>query len=317
MGTTYRVKYWGSGNAAPVEVHREVESLLARFDRQMSTYRDDSELSRFNRAPEKEWFPVSPETAHVVAEAIKYHQFTNGALDVTVAPLLRLWRFGPGADGNDRAFAPQTEEQIERAKVLVGAERLRARREPPALWKDASGVEVDLSALAPGYAVDLVIELIESLGFANAMVEIGGEVRGVGARPGGKPWRIGVERAGSASKGLAEIVPLDNLALTTAGDYRNFRESGGVRVTHIIDPRSGRPLQYQGISVTVLANTALEADALDTALMVMGADRGYQWCVEHDIAALFQEGEEGRTIRRTPRFKQLIDSKRSIDSKRQ
>jgi FAD:protein FMN transferase len=272
----------------------------------MSTYRDDSQLSQFNRAPAGEWFPVSSETAYLVSEAIRYHRLTEGALDITVGPVSRLWQFGLGADGPGQAFKPPSDDEVQRVKALVGAHHLSVRLEPPALRKDTDGVEIDVSALAPGYAVDLVVNLLASLGYANAMVEIGGEVRAAGSRPDGKPWRIGVERAGSIANGLVAIVPLENCALTTAGDYRNFREYEGIRVTHIIDPQGGRPLAYQGVSVTVLADTALEADALDTALLVMGAERGYEWCVENELAALFQSGggrEAG--VRSTPKFSEL------------
>jgi thiamine biosynthesis lipoprotein len=186
----------------------------------------------------------------------------------------------------------------------VGVAHLEVRHDPPALRKDRADVEIDLSAIAPGYAVDLLIERLRSHGFANAMVEIGGEVRGVGRRTDGKPWLVGVEHAGKPAADFIQIVPLADLALTTAGDYRNLRTIGGNEYTHIIDPRTGQALPHRGFAVTVLAETAMEADALDTALIVMGADGGYQWCVEHDVAALFQEGDS--KIRPTPRFEELL-----------
>jgi thiamine biosynthesis lipoprotein len=197
-------------------------------------------------------------------------------------------------------------EQIKLAMQAVGVEHLKVRRDPPAMWKGRDDVHVDLSAIAPGYAVDLVIELLQSIGFDNAMVEIGGEVRCVGVRADGKPWLIGVERAGEPMADFIEIVPLKNLALTTAGDYRNLRNIAGREYTHIIDPRTGQALPHRGVAVTVLAETAMEADALDTALIVMGAERGYKWCVEHEVAALFQEDGARNQIRKTPRFDELL-----------
>ncbi|HEX6962327.1 MAG TPA: FAD:protein FMN transferase [Lacipirellula sp.] len=305
MGTTYHLKFWGNAAATPVDVHNKIESLLEQFDKQMSTYRDDSELSRFNAADGHEWFPVSADTAHVVAKAIEFHKLTGGALDVTVAPLSRLWTFDAAGKRKGQPAAPSV-EQIDQALRLVGVKHLKVRREPPALWKDQAEVEIDLSAIAPGYAVDLVLELLQSLGFANAMVEIGGEVHGIGLRPDGTPWLVGVERAGKPAANFIEIVPLKNLALTTAGDYRNLRTIDGREYTHIIDPRTGHALPHRGVAVTVLAETAMEADALDTALIVMGADDGYKWCVEHNVAALFQIGEAGSKVRRTPRFVELL-----------
>jgi FAD:protein FMN transferase len=315
MGTTYHLKYWDDGESTPVEVHRRVEELLARFDKQMSTYRDDSEISRFNRAKADAWFPVSKETAYVVGKAIEFGQLTDGALDITVAPVLALWGIGGGAR-QTAAAAPPDEARLQQAMKLVGVEHLRVRTDPPALWKNADGVELDLSAIAPGYAVDLVSELLESLGFENSLVEIGGEVRGTGARPDGSPWRIGVERAGEPDAEFVRVVALRDLSLTTAGDYRNVHGGADDKYTHIVDPRAGRPLPFRGVSVTVLTETCLEADALDTALLVMGAEAGYKWCVEHDVAALFQTGEEGETVKATPRFEKLLRNGVMAGSKR-
>lgn len=307
MGTTYRIKYWGDGTANQLEVRTKVDQALDRFDRQMSTYRDDSELSRFNRTAAKKWFPVSSATAHVVREAIEYQRLTGGALDVSVAPLLRAWHFEAGAEKQNE-FSPPGEDELRRAMELIGDGRLDVRADPPSLWKDKDGVEVDLSAIAPGYAVDLLVELLKSLGFRNAMVEIGGEVRGAGTRPDGTPWRIGVERVEQTGAPFAAIVPLKNLALSTAGDYRNFRTAGGACYTHIVDPRTGQALPYRGVAVSVVANSCLTSDALDTALLVMGADAGYRWCVKHKVAALFQtRGADGAIVERTtPRFDELM-----------
>lgn len=317
MGTTYHIKYWGEGEASPPAVKGEIDRLLATFDEQMSTYRDDSELSRFNRASAGEWFPVSTDTARVVDESLGYFRETGGVLDVTVPPVLRLWNFGGGAKLVKRgaAFAPPTEEELAKALTLVGSGRLQARVDPPALKKEIEGLEIDLSSIAPGYAVDLIVTRLRELGFANVMVEIGGEVRAVGVRGDGTPWRIGVERVGSTDGTLARVVPLADLALSTAGDYRNFQGADGERYTHIVDPRTGRALPYRGAAVTVIAPTCTEADALDTPLLVMGSAAGYDWCVEHNVAALFQErqeednGGDGPRIveRATPRFLEIVE----------
>lgn len=306
MGTTYHIKYWGDAKQSPPRVKREVDRLLAEFDRQMSTYRDDSELSRFNAAAAGEWFPVSADTARVVEQSLKYYRDTGGVLDVTVPPLLRLWNFG-GKANKEAAPAPPSREKIAAAQRLVGSELVEVLLEPPALKKLREGVEVDLSSIAPGYAVDLIVERLAALGFANAMVEIGGEVRAVGSRPDGTSWRIGVERVDATDGTLARVVPLDNLSLSTAGDYRNFRAADGRRFTHIIDPRSGEALPYRGAAVTVIAETCTEADALDTPLLIMGPEEGYAWCVKHNVAALFQtRGAEGDVEERaTPRFEEL------------
>jgi thiamine biosynthesis lipoprotein len=308
QGTTYHIKYWGTGASSTDEVQRAVDALLERFDKQISTYREDSEVSRFNRAAANEWFPVSTETAYLAERSIEYAKLTDGIMDVTVAPLLRLWNFGPGS--RERGpLKPPTAEQIEVARRLIGVNHLKVRRDPPALWKDAADVQIELSSIAPGYAVDLLLERIRQLGSENVMVELGGEVRAAGARPDGTPWRIGVERADPGSQGLLRVLSLKDMASSTAGDYKNVRTEDGRRVTHIIDPRSGQALPYRGAAVTVIAETALAADALDTPLLVMGPNAGYDWCVNHHIAAMFQErdasAEDGLKIVTTPRFDEL------------
>ncbi len=310
MGTTYNVKYWTDADDAPASpaLQRSIDALLTRVDAQMSTWRPDSELSRFNAAPAGEWFAVSADTAAVVGRAIELHELTGGASDVTVGPVLRLWGFGPGADKRTGPHAPPSDADLNEAMQRVGANRLQVRADPPALRKEVNGLEVDLSSIAPGYAIDFVVDVLAEAGVSNAMVELGGEVRGVGRRPDGKPWRIGVQAPPPREQTVAQVVPLADLALATSGDFHNSRVIDGVRYTHIIDPRIGRPIRYRGACVTVVAETCFAADGVATALFVMGFDAGYKWCVDHRTAALFQEpGPDGKLdVRRTPRFVELI-----------
>jgi thiamine biosynthesis lipoprotein len=312
MGTTYNVRYWTDAANPPAspDSQRAIDALLERVDEQMSTWRVDSELSRFNVAPAGEWFAVSRDLAVVVERAVELHRITEGASDVTVGPVLRLWGFGSGSKRTGAAeLAPPSAEQLADARRLVGAAHLEVRLDPPGLRKDLAGVEVDLSSIAPGYAIDLIVDELAAAGIANAMVELGGEVRGIGVRPDGKAWRIGVEGVPPHEKTIASVVSLANLALATSGDFHNTRMIDGVRYTHLIDPRTGRPAPFRGASVTVVAETCFAADGVPTAVFVMGADAGYTWCVEHDVAALFQEaGADGEppTLRATPRFEELV-----------
>jgi thiamine biosynthesis lipoprotein len=273
----------------------------------MSTYREDSELSRFNRAPAGEWFEVSPATAAVVGQAIKLHELSGGAYDVTVGPALRLWHFGAGAE-RDRNLAPPRTGQVDAIRGIVGSQRLQVRTDPPALRKEVAGVEIDLSSIAPGYAVDEIVRLLAGAGFQNAIVEIGGEVRAAGFNHDGDPWLAGVEAPAVEPPRLSQVVPLRDLALSTSGDYRNFRVIGGKRYAHLLDPRTLKPLPYRGMSVTVLAASCAEADALGTALLVMGPAAGRQWCIEHDVAAMFQVRADDENIERvvTPQYSRSL-----------
>ncbi len=304
MGTRYRSKCWSDDPFVKADaLQADVDALLRKINQQMSTYIPNSELSRFNIAPANEWFPVSAATALVTKRALHFYQLTDGASDVTVGPLVKLWDFGPGRHSLGAKLEAPSVELLASTKALTGGEHLEARLDPPALRKNIDHLEVDLSSIAKGYAVDAVADHLTAVGFANHMVEIGGEVRAGGRRQDGKLWRIGVEVPDRKQQALHQIISLENQALATSGDYRNFRVIDGQKVSHIIDPQSGRPLPYRGWSVTVLAPTCLEADGLATALLVMGEDRGYDWCVEHDVAAQFliRDGEK-IAEKATPKF---------------
>jgi thiamine biosynthesis lipoprotein len=306
MGTSYQVRVVADGSAIDLaRLKRDVESLLAEIDRQMSTYRDDSELSRFNRAPAGVWFDVSRATAKVAAAAQEISRNSDGALDVTVSPLIRLWRFGPKEAGDRRvAFTPPDGELVEAARKLVGYENLEVRRDPPALQKHVSGLEVDLSSIAPGYAVDRIAILLSEYEIKSFLVEIGGEIRSAGRRHDGKPWRVAIERPLFDRREMQTALALESGAISTAGDYRKFFEFGGRRYSHIIDPATGRPVEHALASVTVAAETCLAADGWDTALLVMGPVRGFEHAEKNGIAALFiVRGEERDAVQATSAWK--------------
>ena len=280
----------------------------------MSTYLPDSELSRFNASPAGEWFTVSPATAFVTERALHYHQLTDRSLDVTVGPLVELWDFGPNQNPPESVFKAPADEAVEETKAFTGSQNLEVRLDPPALRKSVEQLEVDLSAIAKGYAVDAVVELLERQGFSNFMVEIGGEVRAAGTRPDDKPWRIGVERPDLDKRDIYKVGKLENTSLATSGEYRNFRTVGEENVSHIIDPRTGRPLPYRGWSVTLLTDTCLEADALATALLVMGEQPGYDWCQKHNVAALFLIRQGNKIVEKaTPKFLELTSSTPALE----
>ena len=321
MGTRYSVKL-----IAPAEIGisqddlaMEVDRLLREVNDQMSTYLADSEISRFNRAAAGEWFAVSPATAQVVAEALEIGRKSHGAYDITVGPLVRLWQFGAPAGGKQDdsdlptpKMIPPEPETIQAVLEDIGQKHLQVRTDPPALRKEVAGLEIDLSSIAKGYAVDRVAELFEGHGAVDYMVEIGGEVRVGGIRPDGKSWQIGIERPTADRREVERIVPLRNQAMATSGDYRNFFEYEGRRYSHLIDPRTGRPVEHNLGSVTVLADRCAEADALATTLLVLGPKEGLTWATEHDVAALLitrRTGADGSVElveQPTPRYEKLV-----------
>lgn len=306
MGTTYHVKVVARSpeeSARAVALQARVDELLERVNDQMSTYRPDSELSRFNRHPGTEPFPVSPETARVTRRALEIGEKTGGAFDVTLGPLIELWGFDKGG----RRESPPPDAELAAAKARVGLEHVSARG--GALVKDRADVEVNLSGIAKGFGVDQVLELVIAAGFADVMVEIGGEVRARGQNASGEPWRIGINvpRSDADPTAVLVAVPLKDAALATSGDYRNFFESGGRRYSHILDPTTGAPVQRELVSASVLAPDCATADALATAAIVLGEERTREVLRAHfpRVEALFVHapgGEGELKVTRTDGF---------------
>jgi FAD:protein FMN transferase len=305
MGTTYHVKLASVPADVDVQQLRQaVADAVNDVDARMSTYRPDSEVCRFNRAPADAWFAVSAETAEVVAAALEVSEQTGGGLDVTVGPLVRLWHFGPhdsSLHAESSPLVPPTDEMLARVRTHVGYQFLEVRRNPPALRKQVGELEIDLSAVAKGHAVDRVAAAVARHGIADYVVEIGGEVRAGGHRADGGPWKIGIERPLVDRVELEFSIPLVDVALATSGNYRNFFEYAGHRYSHIIDPATERPVEHALVSASVAADTCMLADAWATALFVLGPEKGFECASDHDVAALLiSMPDPHEAIRATP-----------------
>ena len=281
-------------------VEAEVQGVLERIEGRMSHYRPDSELSRFNRARTTEPQQMTPETLGVVAEALAVGRVSGGAFDVTVGPLVDAWGFGPPG----RAPAVPEEALLAALRARVGVDLLELDLSASTLRKRRADIVVDLSAIAKGYAVDAVAALLAERGFDDHLVEIGGELRAAGRNERGEPWRVAIERPAQGVASAQRIVPLTDAALATSGDYRNFYALDGTRVSHTIDPRTGRPVTHGPLSVSVIAERCSLADAQSTALNVLGVEEGYPLAVTHGWAALFVTDDgAGRLVERaTPAF---------------
>lgn len=308
MGTTWSVRI-ADPRARPSDLpalRKRVEDVLSEINRQMSAYDPASEISRFNETAAGAPFPVSAAFAEVVRFALDLAERSGGAFDPTVGPLVELWGFGRSGP---RETTPPAEE-IEAARARVG-HRLVALDAEGRLIKRAPGARLDLNAVAKGYGVDAAARALEEAGLRHFFVEVGGEVVARGERPGGGPWRIGVDspRPDQApGEALQRVLRLSDVAVATSGDYRNFRrdETTGEINTHIFDPRTGRPVRRMAGSVTVVADRCLTADGLATALYVMGPDEGLAWLPRAypECEALFLLRREDGTIeeRATPGF---------------
>ena len=306
MGTSYDLKLAPAPEqTVPADLKAKADALLARINKQMSTYDPDSELSQFNRNSSTDWIEVSPELQQVVAEALRISELSGGVFDITVGPLVNLWGFGP----EPRRDQVPSDAAIAKARERVGYWRLQSREQPPALKKERGDIYVDLSALAKGYAVDQLAGLMEANGIGNYLVSIGGDIRAKGRNGRGQIWTVAIEQPIPGQRGVQRLVQLGDHSVSTAGDYRNFFEQDGKRYSHIINPRTGRPVPQTLASVTVISNSDMAADAADTALMAAGSDFGFQLATEHHLAAFFiMIGPDGKSFqeRYTPEFEPYL-----------
>ncbi|MFQ5732679.1 MAG: FAD:protein FMN transferase [Planctomycetaceae bacterium] len=307
MGTTYSVKIAGLPRSRRLaDVKAEIEKLLETVNRQMSTWRTDSEISRFNAHGGAEWFPVSRDTVTNVAEAQRIGELSGGAFDVTVGPLVNLWSFGP----QDRPKKAPLRAEIDAARQRVGFAKLEVRSQPPALRKSRGDVSVDLSAIAKGFGVDRVARYLDSLNVSGYMVEIGGEVRCRGTKVGGAGWQIGIQSPRKLKNAATRVVTLTDKAMATSGDYRNYFEADGRRYSHTIDPRTGRPVRHALASVSVVHDFCMTADALATTIMVLGPEDGYNFARRHKLAVLMLVKRGGGFVEKmTPEFERLFGTK--------
>ncbi len=277
MGTTYSIKIIIPGDQNPDQQRLQagVDSILAEINRQMSTWDKTSEISLFNQLSSSDKFTVSTHFQRVVKQALELSQLTEGAFDITVGPLITLWGFGSSMSF-DHPYPP-TPEQVAGEIKNVGYQKIGFHNNQ--LIKLDQKIVIDVNAIAKGYGVDIVSDWLSLQGFTDFLVEIGGEVYCAGLNRAGNSWQIGIDTPvlnALPGRDLQAIVPLSEQGMATSGDYRNYFEYDGKIYSHVIDPRTGYPVETGVASATVLAPTCGVADALATGLMVMGASQGLE-----------------------------------------
>lgn len=284
MGTTYSVKLAPAPPADTLNrLQQQIDARLDAINRTMSTYRRDSDLMRFNLADTTDWQPVPAALARLVTHANTISTLSDGMYDITVGPLVNLWGFGNSGTRD----TPPSRTEIDAIMDRVGYRKLESRLDPPALRKATAGLQIDLSSIAKGWGVDQIGELLEARGIKNYLVEIGGELLARGDKTPGKPWRIAVERPSDRLHDVQRVLPLQDAAMATSGDYRNFFDNGGQRFSHTIDPNTGESVRHRLASVSVIADNCAIADAWATALMALGDQRGPAVARTQGIKALF------------------------------
>jgi thiamine biosynthesis lipoprotein len=306
MGTTYSVTVASHPRAVRREaIQSVIDDVLDDVNRTLSTYDPHSEISRLNANATTEPVVVSPSLRAVAALASEVSAATGGAFDITVGPLVQAWGFGVASPAPESVPDPGV---IDKLRAEVGFDRLELGADGRSLRKALPGLQLDVNGIAPGYAVDLIAERFDALGVHDYLIELGGEVRARGISPAGRPWRVAVEVPLSGERKPYALVELDGLAVSTSGDYRDFRELDGRRFSHTIDPHAGAPVANGLASVSVVHRSAAFADAYSTALMVLGPDAGMALAGRLGLAALFIERDEngqGFTERSTPEFDRL------------
>lgn len=299
MGTRYHITVSATRSPAPA-LHSDISTRLQDINQQMSTYLPDSEISQFNRQQATDWIPISAEFATVITESLRILQLTGGAFDPTIQPLVELWGFGSAPAQQSIPSQSAIDNALRHSGgALLELNETRLRKLDPLL-------QIDLSAIAKGYAVDVIARTLEKAGHRDYLVEIGGEVRAGGKRHDGRSWRVAVQQPDDRSNKSNRVIELQQ-SIATSGDYRNFFEYEGLRYAHVIDPASGRPPANDVASVTVLDKNCMTADALATALMVMGLEKGLAFAKEHNLAVYYiLRREQGFETRFSPAFEQLV-----------
>ena len=305
MGTFWRVSLAGVSPDRKEKLQKQVQEQLDNDDRELSTWKPESVLSRFNRYRGNEPQPVSDNMADIVTLSLRIGQKTHGEMDITVGPLVNLWGFGP----DKQPVRIPSQARIDAARALTGLQHLRViqRREGAYLQKDLPDLYVDLSTVGEGFATDHLARLMEQEGINNYLVSVGGAVLTRGKNPQGKPWRVAIQKPTDKENAVQALVDLQGHGISTSGSYRNYYELDGQRLSHIIDPETGRPIQHRLVSATVIATTAMEADGWDTGLMVLGEEKAKALALREHLAVflIIRQGN-GFTTWMSPQFTAFV-----------
>lgn len=301
MGTTFQVKL-PNPNLDQKKLDADINALLVEVNRQMSTYQKDSEITQFNQNLTTDWVGISRDFGYVLGVALKVSDWSEGAFDVTVGPLVNLWGFGPEAVPDRIPSA----DSIRARMAMMGYKKLNVRSDQEAVRKHIPQMYCDLSAVAKGFGADKVAAYLDQLNVQAYFVEIGGEVRVKGRNRDGNRWRVGIATP-TVQGGLQKVVEIEDQAMATSGDYHNYFEKDGKRYSHTIDPRTGYPITHRLASVSVIHEECAYADALATAINVMGPDKGFAFALEQKLPVfMIVKEQDGFEEKMTPAFEKIF-----------
>ncbi|PVZ69808.1 FAD:protein FMN transferase [Pelagibaculum spongiae] len=293
MGTRYNVKLVEVADLDLDKVKSALEQSLRDLNQSMSTYIPVSELSLLNKG-QAGTVKASEQLLTVLAQAKRINKLSGGVFDITVGPLVNAWGFGP----DPRTNKAPADALLQQLKSNIGSDHFQLDLTAKTVTRDSADLYMDLSAIAKGYAVDQLAEVLDQNGIKSYLVEIGGEVKTRSKKPDGQPWRIAVERPTEGAQQIQRVIVLEDIGIATSGDYRNYFEQDGVRYSHTIDPRTGYPINHNLASVSVLSKSVMEADAMATALMVMGPVEGMKLAekMKLPVLMLVKENESFKEI---------------------
>ncbi len=305
MGTTWRVTLAGVDGSRRAVLQQAIQKQLNRDDEMLSTWKSDSLLSRFNQYQGEDPQPITADMADIITTAMRIGRKTRGAMDITVGPLVNLWGFGP----TQRSPHAPRQREIDAAKALTGLRHLKLMERADGAWlqKDLPGLYIDLSTMGEGFAADHLARLMEQKGITNYLVSVGGAIVSRGTNAQGNSWRVAVQKPTDKENAVQALVDLQGHAISTSGSYKNYYELDGQRISHIIDPVTGRPIHHRLVSATVIATTALEADGWDTGLMVLGEERAQELALCQKLAVyLIMKTDKGFESWMSPQFKAFL-----------
>lgn len=274
QGTTYHIKLVLNDEASSIEnIRQQIAAILAEIDAQMSNYREDSDISRLNAQETVDWLPASPEIVRLLAITDQVYRRSEGCYDLTVKPLFDLWGFSKHEN------RVPSDQEIAVLMPHIGMHLLEIDEAGHRIKKNDPKLKIDLSSIAQGYSVGVVARRLDMLGVEGYLVEIGGEMLVKGRKANGEDWRIGIETPTPSGRGLQKIIDIKEMkgtAVMTAGTYRNFFVDKGKNYSHILNPKTGRPVNHRLRSVTVILDDPSWADAWDTALLCVGESKAMQ-----------------------------------------
>jgi thiamine biosynthesis lipoprotein len=304
MGSRYSIQYVRHvATPGPKTVQDEVEKILAEVDRQLSTYRSDSDIERFNALPADSCLVMPGPVLELISVGEELSSQSGGAFDLTVEPLLNLWGFGP----QSRKEEVPSAEALTEVRRRVGHGHLRI--EGDRLCKDAA-VAVDFNSIAAGYAVDRIAARFQALGIDSYLAEATGELKALGRKPDGSPWRIALEEPRDDRQVAERVIEVNGYGVSTSGDYRKYFEQGGKRYSHTFDARTGAPVLHNLASVTVIHPSAMMADGLSTLLLILGPEEAWDYAQKQGIGVFFVLRDNDRFVVRTnDAFERMVGGK--------